>query len=231
MKACGARAHLQDLDLKPDLVSRGDRTPELGAVDPREVHELRLPVRHSAQQEDGPHLGHRLDDQDARHDRVAGEVALEERLVEGDVLDADHALPLLDLQDPIDQEERVAVREDLQDPPDVHHGRRLPHRSSSTPAQPERRLARRLVRAATLRAAPPAEAASAPAASSRSSRATRCSSSGSAADFAPTTAPSPSVRCPAAPDCPARITARPNRVLPAIPDWATRTDPSPTTTL
>ena len=42
-----------------------------------------LPAGHDA---DGPDLGHRLDDEDAGHDRIVGEVALEEGLVLGDVL-------------------------------------------------------------------------------------------------------------------------------------------------
>ena len=42
-----------------------------------------LPARHDAYR---PDLRHRLYDEDARHDRIIGEVPLEERLVLGDVL-------------------------------------------------------------------------------------------------------------------------------------------------
>ena len=43
------------------------------------------------------------------------------------------------------------------------------------------------------------------------------------ADFAPTTAPSPILRCPTAPDWPAKVTSSPRQVLPLMPqDWSGR---------
>ncbi len=48
-----------------------------------------------------------------------GKVALKERLVDRDVLDADDPLAVLDLDDPIDQQERIAMRQDVQDRADV----------------------------------------------------------------------------------------------------------------
>ena len=81
-------------------------------------------------------LRHRLEDQHARHHRVAREVALEELLVEGDVLDADDALARLELEDPVHEQERVAVRQDLQDFADSDLQRR--HKCSSGPYQATR---------------------------------------------------------------------------------------------
>ena len=52
-------------------------------------------------------------DQHARHDRRAGEMAREMRLVEGDVLDADGRLVAVDIDDPVDQQERIAMRQQL----------------------------------------------------------------------------------------------------------------------
>jgi RecB family exonuclease len=49
-------------------------------------------------------------------------VALEERLVDGDVLDRHRALEAVELDDAVDQQERVAVRQQLEDLPDVEAG-------------------------------------------------------------------------------------------------------------
>jgi hypothetical protein len=51
-------------------------------------------------------LGHALDQEHAREDRAAREMAGELRLVEGDVLDADAGAVAVDLDDPVHQEER-----------------------------------------------------------------------------------------------------------------------------
>ena len=47
-------------------------------------------------------------------------MALEERLVDRHVLDPDDPLRPLDLENPVDQQERVPVRDHVQDPADVH---------------------------------------------------------------------------------------------------------------
>ena len=61
---------------------------------------------------DGHRLGERLDLEDAGHDRQAREVALEEPLGRGHALDADDPLRLrVVLDDPVDEQERPAVRD------------------------------------------------------------------------------------------------------------------------
>ena len=47
---------------------------------------------------------------------------LKERLVDRDVLEADDALAFLDLEDAIDEQERIAVRQHLHDVFDGIHG-------------------------------------------------------------------------------------------------------------
>ena len=69
---------------------------------------LLVAVRHGLQHQHAGGLRHGLDDQHAGHDREIGEVALEERLVVRDVLDADDALGL-HLHDAVHQEHRVAM--------------------------------------------------------------------------------------------------------------------------
>src|SRR5690606_6606840 len=115
----GAALELDHLELKTKLVSGRHRAAELHAVDRHEVHHLRFRVIEVVHQEHSAGLRHSLDDQHTGHDRVPREVALEERLVDGDVLDADNSTVGLDLDDPIDQEERVAMRDHLHDLGDI----------------------------------------------------------------------------------------------------------------
>src|SRR5581483_5403899 len=58
-------------------------------------------------------------DENAGHDRIAGEVSHEVRLVRGDVLDGDNALLALDLDHAINQEKRIAMRQNRLDFGDV----------------------------------------------------------------------------------------------------------------
>ncbi|MNV89902.1 hypothetical protein D3C71_1842360 [compost metagenome] len=60
-------------------------------------------------------LGQGLDHQHAGHDRVAGEVAVEEGLVAAHALDGEHALVGFQLEHAVDQQERIAVRQQLLD--------------------------------------------------------------------------------------------------------------------
>jgi hypothetical protein len=56
-----------------------------------------------------------------RHHRDAREVALEVRLVERDVLEADD-LVVRQLEDTVDQQERIAMRKQTKDLLRLHHG-------------------------------------------------------------------------------------------------------------
>ena len=63
--------------------------------------------RHSAD------LGQRLDEQRPRHNRIAGKVPLEAVGVIGHVVNHAHGtLPVLDLFDAVEEEERLAVGQD-----------------------------------------------------------------------------------------------------------------------
>ena len=61
-------------------------------------------------------LRHRLDDEDAGHDGAAREVAREPPVVGADEACRDHLAARLELDHLVEQEERVAVREDRLDP-------------------------------------------------------------------------------------------------------------------
>src|SRR5690606_27809409 len=82
-------------DVELELVARPDRLAEAGLVDPHEVDEEIVIVADvkTPHDEDGRSLGQRLDDEDAGHDGVFGEMTLEELLIGGDVLDADGRVP------------------------------------------------------------------------------------------------------------------------------------------
>src|ERR1700712_5641508 len=89
--------YLDYRDLEPQLVARQDGAPEAHAIDPGKVDDFFLRMFKSSHHEHPAHLRHRLDDEHARHDRVARKVAAKERLVDGDVLDADNPCPGLHL--------------------------------------------------------------------------------------------------------------------------------------
>src|SRR5437762_9205081 len=106
---------LDDLELEPYLVSRFYRPAEFHVVQRHEVDNLALRIFNRSHQQHASDLRHRLDDQHARHDRVAWEMSLEKRLVDGDVLEPYYALFFLDLEDPVHQQERIAVWQHLHD--------------------------------------------------------------------------------------------------------------------
>src|SRR5260221_10552105 len=99
-------------DVDAQRVAGHPRAAEAGAVDADEIDELAF--RAAAQRlndEDGGGLRHRLDDQHARHHRALGEVAGEIGFVDRHVLDPDGTRIGDDLDDPVDHQERVAMRD------------------------------------------------------------------------------------------------------------------------
>src|SRR5262249_39820935 len=102
----------QALDLK--LIARLDNALEAGVVDACE--ESNAPaVLLLGENCDGARLRHRLDDQDARHDGSPREVATEVPLVLPHPLESDDALTGLELEHLVDQQERLAVRQNRLD--------------------------------------------------------------------------------------------------------------------
>src|SRR5262249_18495590 len=105
------------------LVAGIDRPAEFAAVDSRQVHHLLLGLRNDAQETDARHLSHRLQNEHSRHHRVARKMSLEELLVVGNVPDPYVALSLFELQESVDEEKRVTMRQGLQDLADAElHG-------------------------------------------------------------------------------------------------------------
>ena len=85
---------------------------------------------------DGADLGDGFDDQHAWHDRVVREMALEKLVADRDVFDPDRAPAGFELDDAIDQQKRIAVRNDLLNIGGLEHDRAVclsRHRSSPLP--------------------------------------------------------------------------------------------------
>ena len=104
-----SRSHVSSSS-SPGSTIRLKRTPSMPAKSAS-----RPAVLLGAQHGDRARLRHRLDDQDAGHDRAPGKVTREVPLVGANGLPGDDALAGLELGHLVDQEERVAVREDLFD--------------------------------------------------------------------------------------------------------------------
>ena len=102
-----ATLHADELGVELQLVTRQHGLAEAQLVRADEVVEGaigRLHVEH-LETEDAGGLGHRLDDQHAGHDRMLREVAIEERLVDADILVGANALCLdVQLNHPIHQQ-------------------------------------------------------------------------------------------------------------------------------
>src|SRR5579875_153925 len=122
----------QHADFHHQLVARDDRLAELGLVDPGEVRNLALPIA-GLEDDRAPQLRHRLDHVDPREERVPREVTAEDRLVRRDVLVTDGPRHRLEFEDPVDENERIAMRQDIHDPPDVDG--RLRHRAALAPGR------------------------------------------------------------------------------------------------
>src|SRR5215212_7887554 len=105
-----------------ERVAGDDGAAEAPVVDAAEEDELVVARLQLLKRVDGPDLRHRLQDEDAGHDGRAGEVALEEVLVDRHLLDPDDAHPLRQLDDAVNEQERVAVRQNLLDGAGVEKG-------------------------------------------------------------------------------------------------------------
>src|SRR5262245_40288991 len=93
---------------------------KLCPVYPHEINELRLVIGLEVRNAQGAcGLGQPLDDQYAWHDREAGKVPLKEGFIDGDALDADAALIAVHFNEPVDQQKRIAMRQQFHDPRNV----------------------------------------------------------------------------------------------------------------
>ena len=119
------RPLLQELDLEFQKHARFDGLAELRVLDRHEIDELaRVREAEGFDREDAGGLRQRLDDQDARHDRTAREVSLEELLVDRHRLDGDDRLIRDDALDPVHQEQWITMGKRRHHPLDVERADR-----------------------------------------------------------------------------------------------------------
>ena len=79
--------------------------------DSSEQNQLIIAVFDFAQRQHSAYLSQGFDNQHAGHDGRAGKVALKERLVDADLFDADNSFARHQLDDAINQEKRITVRQ------------------------------------------------------------------------------------------------------------------------
>src|SRR6185436_19406311 len=97
-------------------IAGNHRAAEASFVDGHEIDERRLlEFLNMVHAQRARGLRHALDQKHARHDRIAGEVPLKVRLVRGDVLDAGGGAVPVHVDDAVDKEERIAMRQQLED--------------------------------------------------------------------------------------------------------------------
>ena len=100
--------------LDDDRVARTHRAPVAHALDPAEEDQLVLVLR-LGQDQDGADLRDRFGQDRRRQRGRAAAVVPQQRLVAADVLDPHDPLVQLELGHPVDQQERIAVRQDAFD--------------------------------------------------------------------------------------------------------------------
>ena len=101
--------------LDPHLVARNHWTAETRLFDAGKDHQLFASVFHFGEQQRSSGLGDGLDDQYSRHDGKVGKVPGKERLVDGDVLDGHDSLPAGQINDAVNEQEGIPMRQDFQD--------------------------------------------------------------------------------------------------------------------
>jgi biotin-[acetyl-CoA-carboxylase] ligase BirA-like protein len=107
-------ANALDVAGQLQLVARYDDALEANPVDPGEERHLAA-VLLLGEHSHGTGLRHRLDDQDAGHDRTAREVTGEVPLVRTHAFSRDHPLAGSKVDDLVEEEEWIAVRQDRLD--------------------------------------------------------------------------------------------------------------------
>src|SRR5271166_1707725 len=101
----------QHVHLNAKLVARSDWPAETRALDAGEQQQLFLSVWKLGQQQNAARLRHGLNHQYTWHDGVVGEMSRKEWLVDGNVLDRHNTLGARDMGDTVDQQERIAMRQ------------------------------------------------------------------------------------------------------------------------
>ena len=101
--------HIQSIEREPESDVEGVTQAKLGTTPPPGEEAKAVAVIGMSHGRDGSDLRHALDEDDSGYDRIAREMAGLVPLVSGEGVLADRANARLELDDAIDQQERVAV--------------------------------------------------------------------------------------------------------------------------
>ena len=108
-----ARADAQSSYLEDQSVAGNDRSPKTRFFDAGKQDEFLIAILDLTQRQNGSDLGQRFNYQHPGHHRRAGKVALKKILVDTHLLDTDDSFAGDELYDSIDEEKRIAVRQEL----------------------------------------------------------------------------------------------------------------------
>ena len=141
--AVNARAGSQRCDFQHQSIAGNHGPSKARFFYAGKEHELLIAILDFTQRQDRAALGECLNHQNTRHYRRAGKVTLKILFVDADLLDANHALAWDEFDDPIDEQKRIAVREEFFYSFRVENGLQgkiIFHFHLSLPAQTKRRL-------------------------------------------------------------------------------------------
>ena len=110
-----AVALLQNGDFDYELISGDNGMAETAFVNPGKIDQLGRSIRIAAQQQNNADLCERFDQQCSGHDGMVGEVSLEKGLIDGHILEPYHAAEAVRFDNPVYQQERVSLRQYVQD--------------------------------------------------------------------------------------------------------------------
>jgi len=111
--ALNARAGAQSRHFQHQSIAGNHGASKARFLDAGKQHELLITIFDFPQRQDRTALGERFNHQNAWHNRRPGKVTLKIFFVNADLLDADDALSWDEFDDPIDEQKRVAVREEF----------------------------------------------------------------------------------------------------------------------
>jgi glutamate carboxypeptidase len=114
LEAAGGAAEGENVHLDAKLIARRYRPPEARALDTGKHQQLIVAVLNFAEQQRGPRLRHGLNDQHTRHDGVAGKMSDEKGLVDRNILDGDDPLSTDEFDHAVDEQHRIAVRQQVE---------------------------------------------------------------------------------------------------------------------
>ena len=122
-----ARLTAADDHFNAKLVAGANGPAEFRPFDRSQQDDFTLSIRHRFQYQHARHLRHRFDDENTRHHREVGEMPGEEGFVGRDILDAYDA-QFLEFDNAVDQQERVAVGQNVADRVNVEKSHCMNHK-------------------------------------------------------------------------------------------------------